>query len=93
MSEDPVAWRVKDFADGWVLCHTEAESRREAEGAGNLVEPLYRTPPPQTGGEAALLRHRVILAIIRGRAEGYNDEGATDLIMAAFAHPPANGDA
>lgn len=37
----PVAWRVKDFADGWILFHTEAEARREAEGAGNLVQPLY----------------------------------------------------
>lgn len=38
---EPVAWRVKDFADGWILCHTEAEARREAEGAGNLTQPLY----------------------------------------------------
>ncbi|HEY3694107.1 hypothetical protein [Phenylobacterium sp.] len=37
----PVAWRVKDFADGWILCHSEAQARREAEGAGNLVQPLY----------------------------------------------------
>lgn len=37
----PVAWRVKDFADGWILFHDEAQARREAEGAGNLVEPLY----------------------------------------------------
>jgi hypothetical protein len=37
----PVAWRVKDFADGWILCHTLAEAQREAQGAGNLVQPLY----------------------------------------------------
>lgn len=40
---EPVAWRVKDFADGWILCHSEAEARGEAEGAGNLVQPLYAT--------------------------------------------------
>src|SRR6478736_7413902 len=22
---EPVAWRAKDFADGWILCHTEAQ--------------------------------------------------------------------
>ena len=39
-----MAWRVKDFADGWILFHTEAGARREAEGAGNLVQPLYASP-------------------------------------------------
>ncbi len=43
---DPVAWRVKDFADGWILCRTEDEARRlAAEGAGNLVQPLYTSAP------------------------------------------------
>lgn len=36
---------VKDFADGWVLFHSEIDARREAEDAGNLVQPLYATPP------------------------------------------------
>lgn len=35
-----VAWRVKDFADDWILFHTEVWARREAEGAGNLVQAL-----------------------------------------------------
>jgi len=35
-----VAWRVKDFADGWILRHTEAAAKIEAEGAGNLIQPL-----------------------------------------------------
>lgn len=42
---EPVAWRVKDFADGWVLCRTEDEARRLAEGAGNLVQALYTAAP------------------------------------------------
>jgi hypothetical protein len=37
---DPVAWRVKDFADGWILCHTEKQALLEAESAGNLVQAL-----------------------------------------------------
>ena len=23
-----MAWRVRDFGDGWILCHTEAEARK-----------------------------------------------------------------
>jgi len=38
---EAVAWRVKDFADGWILCHTEAEAGREAAGCGNLIQPLF----------------------------------------------------
>jgi len=41
---EPVAWRVKDFADGWILCHSEAQAKREAESGGNLVQPLYAAP-------------------------------------------------
>lgn len=38
---EPVAWRVKDFADGWILCHSFEEATREAAGAGNMIQPLY----------------------------------------------------
>ena len=37
----PVAWRVKDYADGWVRYGTEAEAKREAKRTGALIEPLY----------------------------------------------------
>lgn len=38
-----VAWRVKDFADGWILVHTEEHARRAAHDMGGaLIEPLYR---------------------------------------------------
>ncbi len=43
----PVAWRVKDFADGWILCHSEAEAKREAESAGNLIQALGVISPGQ----------------------------------------------
>jgi hypothetical protein len=35
---------VKDFADGWILCHSEEEARGLAADAGNLVEALYAAP-------------------------------------------------
>lgn len=37
----PVAWRVKDFADGWVLFHSGDAARAYADNAGNLIQPLY----------------------------------------------------
>jgi len=40
----PVAYRVKDFADGWILCDTMKAAQKEAEGAGNLIEPRYPAP-------------------------------------------------
>lgn len=51
---EPVAWRVKDFADGWILCHTEAEAKREAEGCGNTIQPLYAHPPATWQGMETL---------------------------------------
>jgi hypothetical protein len=41
---EPVAYRVKDFADGWVLVDSKQEAEKIASGAGNLVQPLYLAP-------------------------------------------------
>ncbi len=43
---EPVAWRVKDFADGWFFYGKErgAEAMR-AQVDGFLVQPLYTSPP------------------------------------------------
>jgi len=43
---EPVAWRVKDFADGWTLHYSRASAEREAAGAGNLIQPLYAISTP-----------------------------------------------
>ncbi len=38
-----VAWRVKDFADGWILFEDEGRAKFEAgQMGGALIEPLYR---------------------------------------------------
>lgn len=43
MSE-PVAWRVKDFADGWVYCTSyEAARGHSYMMADALIQPLYAT--------------------------------------------------
>jgi len=56
---EPVAWRVKDFADGWFFYgkNQEAEATR-AQVDGFLVQPLYRSPPtdPRTKALEEALR-------------------------------------
>jgi hypothetical protein len=42
---EPVAWRVKDYADGWMLAHTLDQAKGQA-GNGNLIQPLYASHPP-----------------------------------------------
>jgi hypothetical protein len=40
-----VAWRVKDYADGWILFYHEAPARASGEARnGALVQPLYASP-------------------------------------------------
>lgn len=41
--DEAVAWRVKDYADGWMLCYTEKEAKAQSQN-GNLVQPLYLHP-------------------------------------------------
>jgi hypothetical protein len=47
-SVEPVAWRVKDFADGWILYDNQSEAEHDARHmADNLVQPLYAAPPSE----------------------------------------------
>jgi len=52
LASQPVAWRVKDFANGWILRHSETEARLQAEGTGNRIEPLYARPQQPTPSPA-----------------------------------------
>ncbi len=48
----PVAWRVKDFADGWTLHHTEAAAQHEsAMTADSFIQPLYARPAKRNSGD------------------------------------------
>lgn len=38
--KEAVAWRVKDYADGWILYHDERMARHQAEETGALIQPL-----------------------------------------------------
>jgi hypothetical protein len=47
---EAVAWRVKDYADGWILFHHEAPARASSEARnGALVQPLYASPVVPVG--------------------------------------------
>ena len=47
---EAVAWRVKDYADGWILFHHEAPARASGEARnGALVQPLYASPVVPVG--------------------------------------------
>ena len=68
--EKPVAWRVKDYADGWTVHRYEHEAHRAARN-GNLIEPLYtRAPinrPSPEVGESALVERLRVMAGADGR--------------------------
>ena len=62
---EAVAWRVKDYADGWILFHHEAPARKSGEARnGALVQPLYTHPAPiKPSGDTGELRDRVARVI------------------------------
>lgn len=41
MSTRPVAWRVKDHADGWIIYQDEQAAYKAAEWSGALMQGLY----------------------------------------------------
>lgn len=41
LKKRPVAWRVKDFADGWIIFQDEEAAYREAERTGAVMQGLY----------------------------------------------------
>jgi len=49
-AEQPVVWRVKDFADGWIYYEDKAHAEAEARHAGALIQPLYATAAPAPAG-------------------------------------------
>ena len=41
LSKRPVAWRVKDFADGWIIFDDEHAAYKAHEANGGLMQGLY----------------------------------------------------
>jgi hypothetical protein len=38
---EAVAWRVKDFADGWIIFQNENDANVYASSVGALIQALY----------------------------------------------------
>lgn len=94
----PVAWRVKDYADGWIFYTDEKRARVEAKIMnGALVEPLYSADAitsPASGERDAVTQAAADVLAERKRqveAEGWmpgHDDGHTsgELAQAAAAY-------
>lgn len=41
LAKRPVAWRVKDFGDGWIIYQDEAGAYADAEHNGAVMQGLY----------------------------------------------------
>jgi hypothetical protein len=52
---EPVAWRCKDYADGWILFQFEQNARRYQEETGCLMQPLYAARSTQPPEHSALI--------------------------------------
>lgn len=39
--DNPVAWRVKDFADGWIVFNDKESAMQEARETGAAIQVLY----------------------------------------------------
>lgn len=44
-SADPVAWRVKDYADNWIMLENEEAAKALSQLMGALLQPLYARHP------------------------------------------------
>ena len=40
-SDEPVAWRCKDYADGWIIYQDEGAARRYQSETGCLMQDLH----------------------------------------------------
>lgn len=54
VEEEPVAWRVKDFGDGWIPARSHGEALQLAASTGALIQPLYVSPSPVLADEGVM---------------------------------------
>ena len=66
-SEAPVAWRVKDFADGWIVFDNKARAEEEAMATGALIQPLFASEPPVTADEGWRPSKEAVARIVAGQ--------------------------
>lgn len=66
---EPVAWRIKDFADGWFFLEGKKSGENYAEMFGAAVEPLVTLSSAQS---AIAERDARIAELIRNYEDAYN---------------------
>ena len=44
LARTPVAWRVKDYSDGWIIFQNENDANTYAASIGARVQELFVTP-------------------------------------------------
>jgi len=50
---EAVAWRVKDYADGWILFHNEAPARKSGEARNGALVQALAVIPTEWGGQSS----------------------------------------
>lgn len=74
---EAVAWRVKDFADGWIYYNSADRAHLEAKTmSAGVVQPLYAAPPPPPVGGQAGDVVRLVEALNGLRAEWHRQAEA-----------------
>ncbi len=63
---EPVAWRCKDYADGWMLYQFRENAEAYQKETGCLMEPLFAAPPSPNSAADELAR-------LRGERDMYRD--------------------
>lgn len=58
--QEPVAWRCKDFADGWILYNDYADAFEYEHGVGCAMQPLYAAPVPAVDTDKLVVALRKI---------------------------------
>lgn len=92
-AQEAVAWRCKDYADGWILYGNKAQAELYQACTGCLMEALYAHPPQpsETVAEKALLRRAVDL--IKGDLTGVEWKRACNVFVEDALRALKGGDA
>lgn len=81
---EPVAWRVRDFGDSWILYKSGQWARKHAENTGNLIQPLYTVPSRADASELIITDEQIDAASDAYEAEERRDGTIGDCLRAAI---------
>ena len=85
---EAVAWRVKDYADGWIIHQNEGVAKAAASGMGTRLEPLYPTPTQPAAQVVEALRE--CLKRLEAEHGGYDPQDIRCSTCRAISHGHAS---